>query len=51
MSEDDLVAIARLRGRQLQTFDVPYSCISSLSDDDEYGCGIVGSEFNDEVST
>ena len=50
VSDNDLVAIARLRGRQLQTFDVPLSCISSFSDDDAHEYGVVGSDYNDDVS-
>ena len=52
MSDDDMIAIARLRGRQLQTFDVPLSCISSLKSEsgvEEHECGCVGTDFNDEV--
>ena len=54
MNDDDVVAIARLRGRQLQTLDVPLCCISSVEPESEahtvgleYGC--VRSDFSAEV--
>ena len=54
MNDDDVVAIARLRGRQLHTLDVPLCCISSVEpESDPHTVGLeygrVGNDFNAEV--
>lgn len=33
--DDDIMAIARLRGEQLKKFDIPLSCIATLDEDEE----------------
>ncbi|CAI9731240.1 Hypothetical predicted protein [Octopus vulgaris] len=51
--DDDMVAIARLRGQQLKTFDIPSSCIYSLHEEDEVTWMKFGSydgEFFQKVS-
>lgn len=51
--DDDMVAIARLRGQQLKTFDIPASCIYSLHEEEEVAWLKFGSfdgEFFQKVS-
>jgi hypothetical protein len=33
--DDDVMAIARLRGEQLKQFDIPLCCIATLDEDEE----------------
>ncbi|XP_064618606.1 F-box only protein 33-like [Lineus longissimus] len=53
VTDDDVVAIVRLRGSQLKTFVVPHCCISSLDEEDGsiwQSFGNVDQAFYDEVS-
>ena len=50
--DDDLIAIARLRGKQLQTLDIPLSCIASVDEVEDgvwVDLGNVNQKFNEEV--
>lgn len=57
MCEDDIIAIARLRGSQLSTFDVPWCCVSQAFDyEDEFpvhppAYGQVSTGFIEEVTS
>ena len=50
---DDVIAIARLRGPQLQTLDIPHCCISTVDEDEDQvwvSIGAVGPDFSAEVT-
>jgi F-box protein 33 len=53
VSQDDLIAIARLRGQQLCTLAVPSCCVATIEEEDDnfwVSFGNYGSEFISEVS-
>ncbi len=47
----DVIAISRLRGRQLKTLDIPHCCILTLADDEDwaFSFGFTNEQFNNEV--
>jgi len=55
IDQDDVVAIARLKGNQLKRFEIPMCCISTIEVEEAAGVawsnrGIVGTNFFTEVS-
>ena len=50
MDDDDITAIARLRGKNLKSLNIPFKCITSyyLVSNDEYIDYIYG-EFSEKV--
>ncbi|XP_067665842.1 F-box only protein 33-like [Haliotis asinina] len=54
IGENDIVAIARLRGQQLKTLNIPARCISTAEDEEEsnswFSVGCVSRDFAKKVS-
>lgn len=54
ISEDDVIAIARLRGHSLKSYNIPHCCICTVEEEEEhiswFSHGCYAPEFPQKVS-